>query len=95
VKQESRNLKICDDSCAQKIEKNTNLTYIDGGKQFFENGIANQWLSTVEAASFLRVSENALRIMVHRGHVKAYKFGRRLRFKLADCQALILLKGAA
>jgi excisionase family DNA binding protein len=76
-----------------QIEKNTNPGYNES--QFFENKIATQWLSTVEAASFLRVSENALRIMVHRDQVKAYKFGRRLRFKLTDCQNLILIKGAA
>ncbi|MCM0604851.1 MAG: helix-turn-helix domain-containing protein [Xanthomonadaceae bacterium] len=52
-------------------------------------------MSTVEAARYLSVTENALRILVHRGQVQAYKFGRRLRFKLTDCRALILKKGAA
>jgi excisionase family DNA binding protein len=63
------------------------------GHSFFQNEIESKWLSTLEAADFLRVSENALRIMVHRGQVQSYKFGRRLRFRLADCQALILKKG--
>ena len=61
---------------------------------FFENEIKCEWLSTNEAARFLVVSENALRIMVHRDQIPAYKFGRRLRFRLKDCQALIKRKGA-
>ena len=60
----------------------------------FENRIKCEWLSTIEAAHFLSVSENALRIMVHRNQVQAFKFGRRLRFRLKDCQALFEMKGA-
>ena len=61
---------------------------------FFENRIECKWLSTTEAAKFLSVSDNALRIMVHREQIKSYKFGRRLRFLLSDCEALIKMKGA-
>ena len=61
---------------------------------FFDNRIEREWLSTEEAAYFLSVSSNALRIMVHRGQVQVYKFGRRLRFKVKDCRALFLRKGA-
>lgn len=60
---------------------------------FFEKRIECEWLSTQEAASFLSISENALRIMVHRGQIECYRFGRRLRFKLADCQKLFSKKG--
>lgn len=60
---------------------------------FSENRILREWLSTEEAAFFLSISANALRIMVHRGQIRAYKFGRRLRFKLQDCQALFQPKG--
>jgi len=62
--------------------------------QFFENRIEREWLSTEEAAGYLRLSENALRIKVHRGQVPVYRFGRRLRFRLKDCEALISPKGA-
>lgn len=62
--------------------------------EFFEILKKREWLSTEDAAYFLSVSTNALRIMVHRGQIKAYKFGRRLRFKLADCRALFLNRGA-
>jgi len=62
--------------------------------RFFENRIVREWLSTDEAAHFLSVSANALRIMVHRDQIRAYKFGRRLRFKVRDCQALFQKRGA-
>ena len=63
-------------------------------KLFFENRIKREWLSTEEAAFFLSVTENAIRIMVHRGQIVSYKFGRRLRFRVQDCQALFQQKGA-
>lgn len=61
--------------------------------RLFDN-LENEWLSTEEAASYLSISPNALRIMVYRDQIKAYKFGRRLRFKLRDCQGLFEKKGA-
>lgn len=64
------------------------------GNTFFENRNEREWLATYEAAHFLRLSENALRIMVHRGQIPAHKLGRRLRFRLNDCQALLAKKGA-
>ena len=66
----------------------------DTSPKFFENRIECKWLSTLEASKFLSLSENALRIMVHRGQVKVFKFGRRLRFRLSDCEALIKSRGA-
>lgn len=53
----------------------------------------NEWLTTEQAAHLLSISSNALRIMVHRGQIEAHKFGRRLRFKMTDCLALIKKKG--
>lgn len=61
--------------------------------KFFENRIECEWLNTKEAAHFLSITPNALRILVHRGQVPVYKFGRRLRFRLKDCQALFQRKG--
>ncbi len=60
----------------------------------FENRIDREWLTTNEAAHVLAISPNALRILVHRGQVRVYKFGRRLRFRLVDLQALFTRKGA-
>lgn len=62
--------------------------------QFFDNQNSKEWLTTNEAAKFLGVTPNALRIMVYRNQVPTYKFGRRLRFRLRDCQALFIRKGA-
>lgn len=63
------------------------------GSLFFENEINCEWLSTKDAARLLGLSENAIRIMVHRGQIQVYKLGRRLRFKRGDCQSLIIKKG--
>ncbi len=62
--------------------------------QLFENRIdVEGWLNSKQAADYLKISTNALRMMVHRGAISSYHFGRRLRFKLEDCQALIKRKG--
>lgn len=63
-------------------------------KMFFENRIAVEWLSTKEAARYLSLTPNALRILVHRGRVVAYKLGGRLRFRLDDLRNLLQLKEA-
>ena len=47
-----------------------------------------RWLNTNEAAEFLRLTPNALRILVHRAQVKYFKFGRRLRFRFCDLHSL-------
>jgi len=50
----------------------------------FDNRISCKWFGTNEAAAYLGLTPNALRIMVHRGKIKAYKLGARLRFKIGD-----------
>ncbi len=62
-------------------------------QSFFEN-LAVEWLSTRQAAEFLSLTPNALRILVHRGRVKAYKLGSRLRFRLIDLRSLLTKKEA-
>ncbi len=91
------NLKTSTETKTNQLNSILNIDH--GGKNhvvdaIFENQIAREWLTTKEAAHFLGVSENALRIMVCRGQVEVYKFGRRLRFRFCDCQALIQKKGA-
>ena len=71
-----------------KTEKNTlkkALPVVHSSKKelFFLNRI-QKFLSTREASGLLGVSENALRILVCRKRVKAYKLGSRLKFKLGD-----------
>lgn len=48
-----------------------------------------KWLDTDEAAKYLSITPNALRILVHRARVVTYKLGRRLRFKKADLNSLL------
>ena len=47
------------------------------------------WLNSREAAHYLSITPNALRILVCRGKVKAYKLGQRLRFELKDLRMLL------
>ena len=63
-----------------------------GDGRIFENGIEGKWLTTKQAAKFLGLTENALRILVCRQKVRAYKLGRRLRFKEFDLNQLLSLK---
>ena len=55
-------------------------------KQLFEIQI---WLTTDEAAQYLRVSPGALRVMVYRGLIKPYKLGRRSRFRREELDKLL------
>lgn len=73
--------------------KRLEVTEDQKSSPFFEKIIGCEWLSTQQAAKYLSISENALRIMVHRGQIDSYRIGRRLRFKFSDCQKLFLKKG--
>lgn len=75
------------------IAQKNNIEY-SNLQPLFDNRREREWLTTKEAAHFLAVSPNAVRIMVHRGQIPVYHFGRRLRFRLKDCQALFQMKGA-
>jgi excisionase family DNA binding protein len=77
--------------CGGDIER----TVVEFGvrKEFFDNRTEREWLSTEEAAYFLSISPNALRIMVHRDQIQAFKIGRRLRFRVQDCRRLFQRKG--
>jgi len=59
----------------------------------FENLEVGEWLTSAEAARFLGISTNALRIKVCRGQVEFKKLGSRLRFRKHQLDCL-LLKGA-
>jgi len=48
-----------------------------------------EWLNSKEAALFLRKSIGALRVMVHRGQIRARKFQRRLYFKKCELNELL------
>ena len=58
----------------------------DESAMLFEN---YNWMTTSEAAMYLRKSSNALRTALCRGHLTAKKFRRRLYFKRSDLDRLI------
>ncbi|MDB5038084.1 MAG: hypothetical protein JWQ35_1612 [Bacteriovoracaceae bacterium] len=58
---------------------------------FFENQ-SNEWLPTNKAASYLGITANALRILVCRQRVQAFKLGSRLRFRICDLKCLLQKK---
>ena len=47
------------------------------------------WLDTKEAATYLRKTANALRIMVYRGYLRPRKFRRRLYFRRIELDRLL------
>ena len=72
-----------------------NCQTMDGGRQGSHKGDSDLlfdnlvWLTTEEAAQYLRKSANAVRILVHRGILRARKFRRRLYFRKDELCALI------
>ncbi len=73
------------------------ISILDAQKVLSKSSLKSEyeeWLTTDEAAAYLRISVNALRICVHRGQVHGHKFGRRIRFKVGDLRELLSTKGA-
>ncbi len=67
---------------------------------FFENKKASErktspeevrWLTTCEAAQYLRVSVSSIKSMIYRGRVRPYKLGRHNRFRRDELDLLIRL----
>ncbi len=88
----SQSLGLIDLKAKSSTGKNLKNEVEDNSYQIFENKIERKWLTSKEVAHYLSISENALRIMVYRNQIVAYKFGRRLRFQLNDCKTLIAKK---
>jgi hypothetical protein len=47
------------------------------------------WLDSKEAAAYLRKTPNALRIMVHRGYIRARRLRRRLYFRKVELDRML------
>ena len=62
------------------------------GNAFFDNQIcqSQEWLTTEEAAAYLRISIASLRNLTSNGRVIYYKLGRRVRYQRTDLQNLLL-----
>ena len=75
------------DSCYEENDSHqNNFDKKNDSDLLFDNLV---WLTTREAACFLRKSPNAVRILVHRGFLSAKKFRRRLYFKRDELCSLI------
>lgn len=62
--------------------------------KLFDMGNKNEWLSSKEAAYYLGITPNAIRIMVCRGKVNFFKLGNRLRFRKSDLKSLLSNEGS-
>lgn len=58
--------------------------------KLFDNRIKFEWLTTEEAAEYLRISAKYLLNLTSNGRVRYFKFGRRNRFLLSDLKSLLL-----
>jgi excisionase family DNA binding protein len=73
---------------------NVNSSESISTNQLFDSTNSKEWMTAHEAADFLGVTTNALRIRVHRGQITAYKLGpRMLRFRRRDLQKAFTYKG--
>jgi excisionase family DNA binding protein len=64
--------------------------------EFFENSIDDLWLTSKEAANYLRISVKFLLNLTSNGRVPYYKFGRSNRYLRSELKSLLLThpKGA-
>ncbi|MAV92004.1 MAG: hypothetical protein CL676_11345 [Bdellovibrionaceae bacterium] len=77
----------CQDNKSEKTDSNQNVRHeMCDSDLLFEK---LEWLNSKEAALFLRKSIGALRVMVHRGQIRARKFHRRLYFKKCELNELL------
>lgn len=76
------------DFCAKNGEVNGNsASIVDAEKtEIFDNLV---WMTSAEAASYLRKSVGAIRVMVCRGQIRARKFHRRLYFKKIELDRVL------
>ena len=75
------------DSCQKKNDRGQSVSHeVCDSDLLFGN---LEWLNSKEAALFLRKSIGALRVMVHRGQIRARKFHRRLYFKRCELNELL------
>lgn len=69
------------------------MSFTNHSPMLFDKRIANEWFTTKEAAAYLGISANAVRIMVHRGLLNSHKLGCRLRFHLSDLRSAFVRNG--
>lgn len=55
-----------------------------------ECSLTTEWLTTIEAAAYLKVSVGTLRNMTSNGRIPYFKLDRRNRYRLCDLRGLLL-----
>lgn len=68
------------------FERSQQTSEKEYAEKIFDNRI---WLTCEEAACYLRKSVGAIRVMVHRGQLRARKFRRRLYFKRSELDEIL------
>ena len=72
-----------------RSEKQSNVILNSDTKFFDKKIVSSNWLTTKEAAEYLRTSPNQIRNWVCQGKVRHYKlFNKSLRFKLNELDLL-------
>lgn len=74
-------------NCQKKSDRNQSVSHEACDSDLLFEKLT--WMTTEEAARYLRKSANAIRIMVHKKVLKARKFRRRLYFKKNELDAMI------
>jgi excisionase family DNA binding protein len=67
---------------------NTNAKDSRTESKFFDN--SSEWLTTREAAIFLRISAKALLNLCSQGKIPHYKFGRSNRYRKSELEKVLL-----
>ncbi len=85
VQKDGSVLKTPSTSCGEIIQDHLNpqqcsLTY----------STQEKWLTTIEAAAFLKISPKCLLNLTSNGKIPHYKFGRRNRYRESDLTRLLL-----
>jgi len=80
----------------RRLGYNNQSQRVTPSEMLFENYIMNKpeihtenWLTTKNASAYLGITPNALRILVHKGKVNAFKIGNHLRFNRPDLCKLL------
>jgi excisionase family DNA binding protein len=68
----------------------TNRDRNPGDSKFFDNQQSDRWLTTEEAAAYLRINPKSLLNLASNGKVPHYKLGRRNRYPERDLRELLL-----
>lgn len=95
---EEKGIEYSDDKISSEENNTTDKGLIEkpSGKCYKDETIFDNltWLTTKEAAKYLRLTVNALRLKVHRKELPFYKMGlnaraRAIRFKKSDLDSLL------